>query len=105
MIYDAERDRPALGHRVVLEDRERLILKMRDQENRTVVLITHELDSVFAVADRIIMLDKNTKTIAAEGDPRVLKEECPCDWVRNFLNRDGLIYTAQQAGQQLKTAF
>ncbi|MBE6366947.1 MAG: ATP-binding cassette domain-containing protein [Lentisphaerae bacterium] len=99
-------DEPSAGlDPVSSAELDRLILKMRDQENRTVVLITHELDSVFAVADRIIMLDKNTKTIAAEGDPRVLKEECPCDWVRNFLNRDGLIYTAQQAGQQLKTAF
>ena len=88
-------DEPSAGlDPVSSAELDRLILKMRDQDNRTVVLITHELESVFAVADRIIMLDKNTQTIAAEGDPRILKAECPQEWIRNFLNRDGLTYNA-----------
>lgn len=68
---------------------DQLILKLRREENRTVVIVTHELDSVFTIADRIIMLDKNTRTIAAEGDPRKLKEQCSEPWVHNFLNRQG----------------
>lgn len=69
-----------------------LIMKMRDECNSTVVIVTHELDSVFTIADRIIMLDKQTRTIAAAGDPRVLKESCQVEWVRNFLNRNNLTY-------------
>ena len=85
-------DEPSAGlDPVSSADLDRLIMKMRDSFNRTVVIVTHELDSVFTIADRIIMLDKNTGTIAAEGDPRGLKNsnDIP-QWVRNFLNRDGL---------------
>ena len=67
-----------------------LILNLKERIGATVVIITHELDSVFAVADRIIMLDKVTKSIIAEGDPRKLREDCPNEWVRSFLTRDGL---------------
>ena len=69
-----------------------LIMKMRDECNSTVVIVTHELDSVFTIADRIIMLDKNTGTIAETGDPRVLQKTSTVPWVKNFLNRDGLAY-------------
>lgn len=87
-------DEPSAGlDPVSSADLDRLILKMRNEFNRTVVIVTHELDSVFTIADRIIMLDRNTGTIAAEGDPRVLKNsETIPQWVRNFLNRDGLTY-------------
>ncbi len=70
---------------------DKLILQLRNEQQRTIVIVTHELDSVFAIADRVIMLDKNTRTIAAEGDPRELKRHCPEVWVRKFLNRDGLL--------------
>ena len=69
---------------------DRLILNLKERLGATVVIITHELDSVFAVADRIIMLDKVTKSIIASGDPRELREGCPNGWVRSFLTRDGL---------------
>ena len=65
------------------------ILKMRDEQHCTVVIVTHELDSVFAIADRIIMLDKQTGTIIANGDPRKLRSQCSIESVRNFLNRNG----------------
>lgn len=69
---------------------DRLILNLKERLGATVVVITHELDSVFAVADRIVMLDKATKSIIAEGDPRKLRSESPNAWVRSFLTRDGL---------------
>ena len=69
---------------------DRLILSMRDQFNTTIVIVTHELDSVFSIADRIIMLDKASKSIIADGDPRDLRKNSPNEWVRSFLNRDGL---------------
>jgi phospholipid/cholesterol/gamma-HCH transport system ATP-binding protein len=40
----------------------------------TMVIVTHELQSIFNIADRIIMLDKAAKGIIAEGDPRWLKD-------------------------------
>ena len=69
---------------------DRLILNLKERLGATVVIITHELDSVFAVADRVIMLDKATKSIIASGEPRALLRECPNEWVRSFLSRDGL---------------
>ena len=69
---------------------DRLILRLRDSLNCTIVIVTHELDSVYAIADRVIMLDRNTRTIVAEGAPRELQKHCPVPWVRDFLNRGGL---------------
>jgi phospholipid/cholesterol/gamma-HCH transport system ATP-binding protein len=53
----------------------------------TMVIVSHELDSIFNLAHRMVMLDKNRKGIIAEGDPRVLKQESPEPLVREFLNR------------------
>ena len=86
-------DEPSAGlDPVSSAELDRLIMKMRNGFNRTVVIVTHELDSVFTIADRIIMLDKNTGTIAETGDPRVLQKTSTVPWVKNFLNRDGLAY-------------
>lgn len=89
-------DEPSAGlDPISSADLDRLILRMRNECNCTVVIVTHELDSVFTVADRIIMLDKNLRTIVAQGDPRKLKNECSNEWVRSFLNRSGLAYSDQ----------
>jgi len=64
-----------------------LILELRKHLGCTIIMVTHELDSIFAVADRVIVLDKNTKGIVAEGDPRQLRDHSPNEWVRRFLNR------------------
>ena len=69
---------------------DRLILSLRDQFGTTIIVVTHELDSVFAIADKVIMLDKKTKTIAAEGSPQELLECREPAWIHNFLDRDGL---------------
>ena len=53
----------------------------------TIVIVTHELDSIFSIAQRVIMLDKETKGIMAEGDPKFLKEHSDIDSVRAFFNR------------------
>ena len=87
-------DEPSAGlDPISSADLDRLILRMRNECNCSVVIVTHELDSVFTVADRIIMLDKSVRTIVAEGDPRKLKNECSNEWVRSFLNRSGLTYS------------
>jgi phospholipid/cholesterol/gamma-HCH transport system ATP-binding protein len=53
----------------------------------TIVIVTHELQSIYNIADRIIMLDKTARGIIAEGDPKVLKEQSTDPRVHNFFNR------------------
>ena len=54
------------------------------------IIVTHELDSIFSIADRVIILDKEKKGIVEEGDPRELRKNSPNDWVRKFLNRSNM---------------
>ncbi|EDM24921.1 ABC-type transport system, ATPase component [Lentisphaera araneosa HTCC2155] len=70
-----------------------LILKLREEFKTTIVIVTHELESIFSIADRIIMLDKETKRIIEDGDPRKLKNESKNEWVRDFLNRRESVQT------------
>jgi phospholipid/cholesterol/gamma-HCH transport system ATP-binding protein len=65
-----------------------LILKLSRNLNITFVIVTHELPSIFTVADRVIMLDKNTKTIIATGKPDELRDKSDNPWVRQFFNRE-----------------
>jgi len=69
---------------------DQLILDLRDATGVTMVIVTHELDSIFSVADRVVILDKETKGVVAEGDPRVLRDESDNPWVREFLGRKGM---------------
>jgi len=69
---------------------DRLIKSLKEKLGATVVIISHELDSVFSIADRIIMLDKQARGIIAEGDPRELRDAADNPEVRRFLNRDGM---------------
>ncbi|MFA6286636.1 MAG: ATP-binding cassette domain-containing protein [Opitutaceae bacterium] len=64
-----------------------LILNVRDTLGTTCVVVSHELASIFSIADRIIMLDKETKGIIADGDPRVLAHDGTDKRVKLFLNR------------------
>ncbi len=65
-----------------------LILRMRDTQGITVVMVTHELPSIFAVADRCIMLDKPTRSLLASGAPAALRDRPPNAAVRAFFNRE-----------------
>jgi phospholipid/cholesterol/gamma-HCH transport system ATP-binding protein len=64
-----------------------LILELRDSLGATVVIVTHELASIFAIADNSVFLDAETRTAIAHGNPRSLLKECPDQKVRNFLMR------------------
>ncbi|MGE3773925.1 MAG: ABC transporter ATP-binding protein [Gammaproteobacteria bacterium] len=63
-----------------------LILELRDSLGATVVLVTHELASIFAIANNSVFLDADTKTMIASGDPKALAQG-PVEKVRNFLQR------------------
>jgi phospholipid/cholesterol/gamma-HCH transport system ATP-binding protein len=65
-----------------------LILRLRDCLGTTIVVVTHELPSIFAIADTSIFLDAETKRMIAHGDPKELVQEGKSDSkVRNFLLR------------------
>ncbi|GAG22923.1 unnamed protein product, partial [marine sediment metagenome] len=54
----------------------------------TFVIVTHELPSIYKVADRVIMLDNITKSIVATGKPDYLRDKSDNPWVRQFFNRE-----------------
>ena len=54
----------------------------------TFVMVTHELASIFAIADRVVMLDGRTRRIAAIGPPADLRDRCEDPWVRAFFRRE-----------------
>jgi phospholipid/cholesterol/gamma-HCH transport system ATP-binding protein len=64
------------------------ILKLRETLGVTFVVVTHELPSIYTIADRVIMLDKRTKGIVASGPPEELRDHCEDDWVRRFFLRE-----------------
>lgn len=64
-----------------------LIIKTNEALGTTMVVVSHELQSICKIADRVIMLDKKTKGIIAEGDPEDLKEKSTDPRVRSFFLR------------------
>jgi len=64
-----------------------LIIELRDSLGATVVVVTHELASIFAVGNSSVFLDPETRTMIAEGDPKKLRAESRDPKVREFLTR------------------
>jgi phospholipid/cholesterol/gamma-HCH transport system ATP-binding protein len=64
-----------------------LILQLRDSLGATVVVVTHELSSIFAIGDNAAFLDSETRTMLAMGKPSTLLKECTIPKVRAFLTR------------------
>jgi phospholipid/cholesterol/gamma-HCH transport system ATP-binding protein len=65
-----------------------LIIELSRSLGITFVIVTHELPSIYKVADRVIMLDKITKSIVATGKPDYLRDKSDNPWVRQFFNRE-----------------
>lgn len=81
-------DEPSAGlDPISSADLDLLILRLNRTLGTTFVVVTHELSSIFTIASRIIMLDKETKSIIADGDPRVLRDSSTHPFVRQFFNR------------------
>ena len=70
---------------------DQLILHINRTLGTTMVIVTHELDSIYTVASRVIMLDKKVKGIIAEGDPHFLKDNSQNKFVRQFFNRQAIL--------------
>jgi phospholipid/cholesterol/gamma-HCH transport system ATP-binding protein len=82
-------DEPSAGlDPITSAEIDQLIIRLSRNFGVTFVVVTHELPSIFAIADRVIMLDRRTKGIAAEGDPRKLRDESKDPWVHQFFNRE-----------------
>jgi phospholipid/cholesterol/gamma-HCH transport system ATP-binding protein len=64
-----------------------LILELRDSLGTTVVVVTHELASIFTIGNNSVFLDPETRTMIATGNPKTLRDESPDPGVRAFLNR------------------
>ncbi|MBI4323703.1 MAG: ATP-binding cassette domain-containing protein [Chloroflexi bacterium] len=64
-----------------------LILEVRDSLGTTMVIISHNLASIFGLADRVIVLHGDAKGIIADGVPATLAETSPDERVREFLSR------------------
>lgn len=81
-------DEPSAGlDPVTAGEIDELIRHINQTLGTTIIIVTHDLDSIFALAQRAIMLDKSTKGIIAEGTPRHLREQHENPVVRRFFSR------------------
>ena len=68
-----------------------LILELRDSLGSTIVVVTHELASIFAIGNNSVFLDAATKTMIATGHPKKLLADCENETVRRFLTRGKVV--------------
>jgi len=81
-------DEPSAGLDPISSRRlDELILELRDSLGTTVVVVTHELASIFTIGNNSVFLDPETRTMIATGNPKTLRDESPDPGVRAFLNR------------------
>jgi len=81
-------DEPSAGlDPVSAVELDELILTLNRRLGLTVVVVTHELPSIFKIVSRCIMLDRESRTIIAAGDPRVLRDESADPRVKRFFHR------------------
>jgi phospholipid/cholesterol/gamma-HCH transport system ATP-binding protein len=82
-------DEPSTGlDPITSRQMDRLILQVRDTLGTSMVIVSHQLSSIFRLADRVIVLDRQSKGIIAEGAPAELAATSTDPRVRDFLNED-----------------
>ena len=82
-------DEPSSGLDPITASRlDDLILQLRESFGTTIVVVSHDLASIFKIADRALFLDIEEKTMTALGDPVELREHPPSEEVHRFLTRD-----------------
>ena len=64
-----------------------LILELRNSLGATIIMVTHELPSIFAIGTNSVFLDAETKTMIAGGEPKILLRDCRDPKVHRFLTR------------------
>ncbi len=84
-------DEPSAGlDPITAAELDQLILTLNRSLDTTMVIVTHDLDSIFTVIERAIVLDKAAKTIIAAGDPKELREHSENSKVRSFFRREAM---------------
>ena len=82
-------DEPSAGlDPVTARQLDHLIREIRDALGTTMVIVSHELTSIFALADRVILLNRDAQGIIAEGAPRTLADRSDDPRVQEFLTRE-----------------
>ena len=82
-------DEPSAGlDPITSADLDELIVDLNAMLNTTFVVVTHELPSIFRIADRVVVLDAAVKTMVAIDAPDKLRDASPNPWVRSFFNRE-----------------
>jgi phospholipid/cholesterol/gamma-HCH transport system ATP-binding protein len=82
-------DEPSAGLDPITSSRlDDLIVNLRDGLGATVVIVSHELPSLFAIADDGVFLDAQTKTVIAHGSPAMLRDTCSDPQVQSFMRRE-----------------
>jgi phospholipid/cholesterol/gamma-HCH transport system ATP-binding protein len=82
-------DEPSAGlDPITSAELDQLILRLAHSLKITFVVVTHELPSIYTIADRVIMLDKRVKGIVAAGEPHYLRDHSDNPWVRQFFKRE-----------------
>ncbi|WP_229619876.1 ABC transporter ATP-binding protein [Vibrio parahaemolyticus] len=89
-------DEPSAGlDPITAANLDQTILNLRESLGYTFIIITHELQSIFSIADRAIMLDPVSKGIIAEGYPKELRDQSMDMRVRQFFNRQPDVLTEE----------
>lgn len=87
-------DEPSAGLDPISSKRlDDLILELRDSLGATIVVVTHELASIFAIADNAVFVDAEAKTQTALGHPKELRDHPPSAKVGEFLTRGASVET------------
>jgi phospholipid/cholesterol/gamma-HCH transport system ATP-binding protein len=92
-------DEPSAGlDPISAAELDQLILTLSHDLGITIVIVTHELPSIFLVANQCIVLDKEAKGVVAGGDPRKLRDASKIPFVHNFFTRSASDIPVHQGG-------
>ncbi|QDV05935.1 putative phospholipid import ATP-binding protein MlaF [Planctomycetes bacterium Poly30] len=84
-------DEPSAGlDPITSSELDDLLIALNRSLGLTLVIVTHELESIFKIGTRAILLDRKTRGIVADGDPRVLRDESFDPRVRAFFHRESV---------------
>jgi phospholipid/cholesterol/gamma-HCH transport system ATP-binding protein len=93
-------DEPSAGlDPITSAELDQTILRLARTLGVTFVVVTHELPSIYTIADRVVMLDKRIKGISATGSPEELRDTSQDEWVRSFFRRE----PTAKAEQEVRT--
>jgi phospholipid/cholesterol/gamma-HCH transport system ATP-binding protein len=88
-------DEPAAGlDPITTRHLDRLILQIRDNLGTTMVIVSHELESILGIADRLVLLHRDVAGVLAAGRPHDLRNHPPDPRVREFLAPDPVVNTS-----------